>query len=57
MSLQSDEINIVVVANKTEPATYTVVVLVPGFPPYTSYDVPLAKVVETVRAMQGEVMQ
>lgn len=57
MSLQTEEINIVVVANKTEPATYTVVVMVPGLPPYTSYDVPLAKVVETVRAMQGEVMQ
>lgn len=57
MSLQTDEINIVVVANKTEPATYTIVVMVPGLPPYTSYEVPLAKVAETIRAMQGEVMQ
>lgn len=57
MSLQSEEINVVVVANKDVPATYTIVVMVPGFPPYTSYDVPLARVVETIRAMQGEVMQ
>lgn len=57
MTLQNQEINVVIVANKEAPATYTIVVLVPGLPPYTSYEVPLAKVVETVRAMQGEVMQ
>ena len=57
MTLQNQEINVVIVANKEAPATYTIVVLVPGLPPYTSYEVPLAKVVETVRAMHGEVMQ
>ncbi len=57
MDLTTDEIRVAVVANNDAPATYTIIVLVPGFPPYTSYDVPLAKVAETIRAMQGEVMQ
>ena len=53
----NEEIHVVVVADKTEPATYTVIVMVPGIPPYTTYEVPLSKVAETIRARQGEVMQ
>lgn len=57
MDLLNEEIHVVVVADKQRPATYTIAILVPGFPPVMSYDVPLARVVETIRAMQGEVMQ
>lgn len=58
MDLRSlPDVDVLIVRDHTKEATYTIIVVIPGLPPITRYDVPLLAIVETMNLMRAEVMQ
>lgn len=51
------DVDVAVIADPANPGTYTVILLIPGLPPLTKYDVPLIALIETLNIMRREVMQ